>query len=99
MRQEQRPQERAVHAIAERELALAQRGSEPEARLRAQLGGPEQGVPFSREIPHERPGAPTKPDALPMPSISSQRGHDCDGVPCKARSITRAVIFSTTCEK
>ena len=42
------------------------------------------------------PGAPTNPEGGPIPSISSHRGHDCDGVPFCARSITSADIFSTT---
>ena len=45
------------------------------------------------------PGAPVKPLAGPMPSISSQRGQDCDGWPFSARSMTRFAIFSTTCRK
>ena len=45
------------------------------------------------------PGAPTKPEAAPTLSISSQRGHGSEAAPWRARSMTRRVIFSTTCSK
>src|SRR5208282_65446 len=44
-------------------------------------------------------GAPVKPPAAPMPSISSQRGQGKEAAPWRARSITRRAIFSTTCSK
>src|SRR5881227_2565530 len=44
-------------------------------------------------------GAPVKPAAAPMPSISSQCGQGFEALPWSARSITRRAIFSTTCSK
>ena len=45
------------------------------------------------------PGAPVNPAATPIFSISSQRGQGPEAAPCRARSMTRRVIFSTTCSK
>src|SRR5579859_651093 len=44
-------------------------------------------------------GAPVNPLAAPTPSISSQRGHGFETSPCRARSMTRRAILSTTCSK
>src|SRR5579859_1111209 len=44
-------------------------------------------------------GAPLNPLAAPTPSISSQRGHGFETSPCRARSMTRRAILSTTCSK
>ncbi len=46
-----------------------------------------------------RDGAPVKPAAAPMPTISSHRGHGFAGLPLRARSITRRAMRSTTCSK
>ena len=98
-RQEKRAQEWTVQTISERQFLLAQRGGKMPAGVGAHLVGAQERAPLGREIHHCCPGAPVNPDVWPIPSISSQRGQDCDGRPLSARSITSSVIFSTTCEK
>src|SRR5580765_3528086 len=44
-------------------------------------------------------GAPVNPLAAPTPSIPSHRGHGFEASPCRARSMTRRAILSTTCSK
>src|SRR5882724_10553110 len=44
-------------------------------------------------------GAPVKPAAAPIPSISSQRGHGFVALPFTARSTASRAIFSTTISK
>ena len=104
--QEEGPEERTVHAIAERELARPHRRGELLAVAPAQLDvGPQQRMPRGDRRPSlarsgRPPAAPMTPDGVPMPSISSQRGQRLRRIAdCSARSITSALIFSTTCEK
>ena len=84
--QEERPQERTMDALAEGQPSCAHRGGERGREPRRQfLVRPEQRVPIGDDIhirPYTdqgRPGAPVKPEAGPMPSISSHRGQHCAG--------------------
>ncbi len=84
--QEERPQERTVDTLAEGQPSRAHRGGERGREPRRQfLVRPEQRVPIGDDIhirpftDQGRPGAPVKPEAGPMPSISSHRGQHCAG--------------------
>ena len=108
--QEKWPQERTMDTLAKRQLSRLHRRGESSREPRRQLFvRPKQRVPVADEIhrqddpvwmnDYDCRGAPVKPEAGPMPSISSQRGQHCAGWPFNARSTTRCAIFSTTCEK
>ena len=84
--QEQRPQERAVHAVAERQPLGPHAGGQLRERRGGQLLRPQQPVPGVDWVHFS-------------PTIDGHFGQLFDGAPFTARSITSRAIFSTTMSK